>query len=97
VSVRVCPCFLVPTLRVGTHSRTLRVPTQRRRASHPCAPTQSVGAREGRFAHLFKPGPGEAIIAELQAEVDRKWAELLEREAASKAKAAPATQAVRGT
>jgi len=89
VSVRVCPCFLVPTLRVGTHSRTLRVPTQRRRASHPGAPTQSVGAREpqGRFAHLFKPGPGEAIIAELQAEVDRKWAELLEREAASKAKA----------
>jgi len=48
-----------------------------------------VGAREpqGRFAHLFKPGPGEAIIAELQAEVDRKWSELLEREAASKAKA----------
>ncbi|MBM4042940.1 MAG: pyruvate ferredoxin oxidoreductase [Planctomycetes bacterium] len=47
---------------------------------------------QGRFAHLFKPGPGEAILAELQAEVDRKWADLLDREAASKAKAAPAAQ-----
>ena len=38
---------------------------------------------QGRFAHLFKPG-GEAILAELQAEVDRKWQELLDREAARK-------------
>jgi len=38
--------------------------------------------RQGRFAHLFKPG-GEQILAEIQAEVDRKWAELLEREAAT--------------
>ena len=48
---------------------------------------------QGRFAHLFKPGAGATIIAELQAEVDRKWAELLEREAASKAKAEAAAQA----
>ncbi|HPD16418.1 MAG TPA: thiamine pyrophosphate-dependent enzyme [Planctomycetota bacterium] len=47
---------------------------------------------QGRFAHLFKPG-GERVIAELQAEVDRKWQELLDREAASQAKAAAAAQA----
>lgn len=34
---------------------------------------------QGRFAHLFRPG-ADAIIADLQAEVDRKWAELLARE-----------------
>jgi len=37
---------------------------------------------QGRFKHLFKPG-NEAIIEELQAEVDRKWDELLAREAAA--------------
>ncbi len=33
---------------------------------------------QGRFAHLFRPG-GEAIRQELQAWVDRKWAELVAR------------------
>ncbi len=50
---------------------------------------------QGRFAHLFKPGAGEAIIAELQAEVDRRWAELLEREERSKAQAAAAEAAAK--
>jgi len=40
--------------------------------------------RQRRFAHLFKPG-NEHIIEEIQAEVDRKWEELLQREAASNA------------
>ena len=48
---------------------------------------------QGRFGHLFKPG-GEKIIEELQAEVDRRWADLLEREERTKAQAAaPAAQA----
>ena len=42
--------------------------------------------RQGRFKHLFKPG-NEAILEDLQAEVDRKWADLLAREAASKEQA----------
>ncbi len=33
---------------------------------------------QGRFKHLFKPG-NEHMIEDMQAEVDRKWAELLER------------------
>lgn len=33
---------------------------------------------QGRFKHLFKPG-NEHLIAEMQAEVDRKWDELLVR------------------
>lgn len=33
---------------------------------------------QGRFKHLFKPG-NEHMIREIQADVDRKWAELLER------------------
>ncbi|HUS59491.1 MAG TPA: thiamine pyrophosphate-dependent enzyme [Planctomycetota bacterium] len=37
--------------------------------------------RQKRFEHLFKKPENEKIIAELQAEIDRKWAELLEREA----------------
>jgi pyruvate ferredoxin oxidoreductase beta subunit len=41
---------------------------------------------QGRFAHLFKPG-GEAVLAELQADVDRRWADLLDREARSQAQA----------
>ncbi len=39
--------------------------------------------RQRRFAHLFKPG-NEHIIEELQAETDRKWEELLQREECSK-------------
>ena len=39
---------------------------------------------QGRFKHLFKPG-NEAILDELQAEVDRRWADLLAREEATKA------------
>jgi len=45
---------------------------------------------QGRFAHLFKPG-NEAILEDLQAEADRKWEELLDREAASKEKAEAVT------
>jgi uncharacterized protein YkwD len=40
--------YLVPTLCVGTHVGTLRVPSceeTRRRASQTCVPTQSVGTR----------------------------------------------------
>jgi pyruvate ferredoxin oxidoreductase beta subunit len=42
---------------------------------------------QGRFKHLFKPG-NESIVEELQAETDRKWEELLAREAASQERAA---------
>jgi pyruvate ferredoxin oxidoreductase beta subunit len=32
---------------------------------------------EGRFKHLFQSEEGKAKIAEIQAEVDRRWNELL--------------------
>ena len=41
---------------------------------------------QGRFKHVFKPG-NEGIIEQLQADVDRRWEDLLAREAATKAKA----------
>jgi len=41
---------------------------------------------QGRFKHVFKPG-NEGIIEHLQADVDRRWEDLLAREAATKAKA----------
>jgi len=37
---------------------------------------------QGRFKHVFAPG-NESIIEALQAEVDRRWADLLAREAAT--------------
>ena len=38
---------------------------------------------QGRFRHLFEP-KNRHIIDEIQAEVDRKWAELLANEDAAK-------------
>jgi pyruvate ferredoxin oxidoreductase beta subunit len=38
--------------------------------------------RQGRFAHLFKPG-NEAMLEHIQAKVDEDWARLLERERSS--------------
>ena len=39
--------------------------------------------RQRRFEHLFKNPDNQKIIDEIQADIDRKWAELLEREAAT--------------
>ena len=39
--------------------------------------------RQGRFEHLFKNPANQHIIDEIQADVDRKWDELLQREAAT--------------
>jgi len=39
--------------------------------------------RQARFAHLFKNPANQHIIDEIQADIDRKWAELLQREACS--------------
>ena len=41
-------------------------------------PIEDFLKRQGRFKHLFKPGNEELIVA-FQAEVDRRWEELLER------------------
>lgn len=41
-------------------------------------PIEDFLKRQGRFKHLFKPG-NEELIAAFQAEVDRRWEELLER------------------
>lgn len=41
-------------------------------------PIEDFLRRQGRFKHLFKPG-NEELIAAFQAEVDRRWEELLER------------------
>jgi pyruvate ferredoxin oxidoreductase beta subunit len=35
--------------------------------------------KQGRFAHLFKPG-NEAVLADIQDYIDRKWEELLKKE-----------------
>ena len=41
-------------------------------------PLEDFLKRQGRFKHLFKPG-NEYLIEAFQAEVDRRWEELLER------------------
>ena len=41
-------------------------------------PIEDFLKRQGRFKHLFKPGNEDLIVA-FQAEVDRRWDELLER------------------
>jgi len=35
--------------------------------------------KQGRFAHLFKPG-NEAVLEDIQAYIDHKWEELLKKE-----------------
>src|SRR5659263_674231 len=35
--------------------------------------------KQGRFAHLFKPG-NEAVLADIQDYIDRKWEELIKKE-----------------
>jgi pyruvate ferredoxin oxidoreductase beta subunit len=44
---------------------------------HPRLPVAEYLKKQGRFAHLFKPG-GEAILAEIQAQVDAYWAAVKE-------------------
>ena len=41
---------------------------------HPRLPVEEYLRRQGRFAHLFEPGRNEALIAEIQAQVDAYWA-----------------------
>ena len=41
-------------------------------------PVEDFLRKQGRFKHLFKPG-NEHLIEEFQAEVDRRWEELLNR------------------
>ena len=41
-------------------------------------PVEEYLKLQGRFAHMFKPG-NEWMIAQVQAEVDRKWEELLQQ------------------
>ena len=40
---------------------------------HPRLPVEEYLRRQGRFAHLFEPGRNEALIAEIQAQVDAYW------------------------
>ena len=46
-----------------------RVPRER-------APVEDYLQLQGRFAHLFQPQRNEAMIAEIQARVDRYWDEV---------------------
>lgn len=46
------------------------------RTPHPRAPVEDYLAKQGRFAHLFKPGRNDKIIAEIQAGVDDYWRSL---------------------
>ena len=41
-------------------------------------PIEEFLKTQGRFAHLFKP-ENQYLIAEIQAEVDRRWEDLLNR------------------
>lgn len=40
------------------------------------APVEEYLEKQGRFAHLFHPRRNEALLAEIQAEVDDYWAEV---------------------
>jgi pyruvate ferredoxin oxidoreductase beta subunit len=44
------------------------------RIPHPRLPVEEYLKRQGRFAHLFHPERHEALIAEIQANVDAYWA-----------------------
>ena len=44
---------------------------------HPRLPVADYLRKQGRFAHLFRPG-GEAMLAEIQAQVDAYWAAVKE-------------------
>jgi pyruvate/2-oxoacid:ferredoxin oxidoreductase beta subunit len=54
----------------GTYRLTTKV--------HAKKPLEEFLKPQGRFKHLFKPG-NEALLAELQADVDRNWERLLKR------------------
>ena len=41
---------------------------------HPREPVEEYLKLQGRYAHLFAPTRDEALIAEIQAGVDRYWA-----------------------
>jgi pyruvate ferredoxin oxidoreductase beta subunit len=41
---------------------------------HPRKPVEAYLKLQGRFAHLFQPSRDEALIAEIQAGVDKYWA-----------------------
>ena len=41
---------------------------------HPRLPVEEYLKKQGRFAHLFHPKRNDALIAEIQANVDGYWA-----------------------
>jgi pyruvate ferredoxin oxidoreductase beta subunit len=43
-------------------------------APHPRVPVEEYLKLQGRFRHLFEPARDEAVLAEIQAEVDAYWA-----------------------
>jgi pyruvate ferredoxin oxidoreductase beta subunit len=44
------------------------------RIPHPRLPVEEYLKRQGRFAHLFQPERNEALIGEIQSQVDAYWA-----------------------
>ena len=46
------------------------------KAPRPRTPVEEYLRRQGRFAHLFEPERDEAVLAELQADVDAYWADV---------------------
>jgi pyruvate ferredoxin oxidoreductase beta subunit len=46
------------------------------RVPKPRLPVEEYLRRQGRFAHLFQPQRDEAVLAAIQADVDRYWAEV---------------------
>jgi len=74
-------CFW-PLFEVENHTWTVNYKPKEK------LPIEAWLKPQGRFKHLFTP-ENEHIIKEKQEEVDRRWEELLAREAASKAKAEP--------
>ncbi len=47
---------------------------------HPRLPVEEYLKRQGRFAHLFTPSRNEALISEIQAQVDAYWQEIAQTE-----------------
>ncbi|KPK40542.1 MAG: pyruvate synthase [Gammaproteobacteria bacterium SG8_47] len=46
------------------------------KAPHPRLPVEEYLSLQGRYAHLFHPRRNDQLIAEIQAEVDRYWADV---------------------
>ncbi len=46
------------------------------RIPHPRVPVEEYLKLQGRFSHLFEPKRNEALLSELQSQIDSYWADV---------------------